>query len=354
MYANITKVLARGLMSPLPLRYFFEITHKCNLFCPFCYIGKGRIKEEMTLSQWENIIKQIPRYSLVTLVGGEPLTREDFCEILEMVSKRTFNKTHVVTNGILMNDKITDSFIKNKLLLLSVSLDGFGENHDKYRDRAGIFNKITSNLDNLSEQCKKRNTNIMVDIKTIVLKENFDDIIRLYELATNKGFEYFSLSFLRNNNLKQNPNLKDTFGKEFYSQDYPTELYFDMEDFEKMYLELQKIKKYSKTKIRFAPKFEDENEKIELNRIKKFFLDDREKPVQELYKPCLYPYSNIIINPVGDVYPCLSYRMGNLNKQTLKEIINGKKCRFFRRKLDSFKVFKSCAMCCELKIKESK
>ena len=73
----------------------------------------------------------------------------------------------------------------------------------------------------------------MVDIKTIVLKDNLEDILKLYEFATNKGFEFFSISFLRNNNMKQNPNLSDIFLKEFYAQNYPVELYFDMEKFEK-------------------------------------------------------------------------------------------------------------------------
>ena len=71
------------------------------------------------------------------------------------------NKVHVVSNGVLINDEIIKAFIKYKLLLLSVSLDGYGETHDKNRGKDGIFDKIISNLENL--KAKKKNQ--MVDIK---------------------------------------------------------------------------------------------------------------------------------------------------------------------------------------------
>ncbi|MBR2068341.1 MAG: radical SAM protein [Candidatus Gastranaerophilales bacterium] len=338
----------------LPVRFFFELTHRCNLFCPYCYLGKNRVKEEMTTVQWLDVIKQIPFYSFITLVGGEPLIREDFPEILSACAKKTYNKTHVVTNGVLIDEKIVDSFIKSKLLLLSVSLDGWMEHHDierGHKDKTkSAFKRILKNLDDLSLQCKASHTNIMVDIKTIVLKDNLEDILKLYEFATNKGFEFFSISFLRNNNLKQNPCLSDNFTKEFYAQNYPIEPYFDMEKFEKIYLEMQKMKKYSKTKIRFAPKFDEHNSKLELDKIKRFFTEVN-KPVNEIYEPCLYPWANTIINPMGDIYPCLSYKMGNVKDTKIIDIFNSQKYLRFRENLKNSHVFSSCQMCCELKVK---
>ena len=84
----------------MPLRYFFELTYRCNLKCPYCYIGKNRDKDELLTKEWFDIIEQIPFYSFVTLVGGEPLLREDFCEILFKCARKTLGKMNVVTNGI--------------------------------------------------------------------------------------------------------------------------------------------------------------------------------------------------------------------------------------------------------------
>ena len=152
----------------VPFRYFLELTYRCNLQCPYCYVGNDRNKQELTLEEWKKVIDQIPFYGIVTLVGGEPLIRKDFIDIFAYVSKKVWNKTHVVSNGILLNDEIIKAFIKHKLLLLSVSLDGYGKKHDINRGKEGIFDKIISNLDNLKTQKPKQ----MVDIKTIVLENN--------------------------------------------------------------------------------------------------------------------------------------------------------------------------------------
>ena len=117
---NYCRFMEKRNKAILPLRYFFELTHLCNLNCPYCYVGTNRVKKELTTSEWFDVIKQIPFYSFVTLVGGEPLIRPDFCEILDKISKKTLGKVNVVTNGVLMDDKIIDAFIKSKMLLLSV------------------------------------------------------------------------------------------------------------------------------------------------------------------------------------------------------------------------------------------
>ena len=331
----------------MPLRYFFELTYRCNLKCPYCYIGKNRDKDELLTKEWFDIIEQIPFYSFVTLVGGEPLLREDFCEILFKCASKTLGKMNVVTNGILMNDEIIDAFIKSKMMLLSVSLDGWGETHDKNRAAKGIFNKIKTNLDNLNSRKKRP----MVDIKTIVLKNNIEDILTLYEYCTNSGFEFLSVSFLRNNDLKQNSNLRETFGEEFYKTNYPIEQYFNLDEFEKIFKEINKIRKHSKTKIRFSPKFEDNDPKCELAKIRKFFTQKNNMAAEEIYEPCKYPFSNMMINPSGDVYPCLSLKIGNVRGAKLIEVFNKAKFKCFRNNLKYSKVFTSCQMCCELKVK---
>lgn len=345
---------SRSGKAMIPLRYFFELTYLCNLQCPYCYVGQDRNKKELTTEEWFNIIDQIPFYSFVTLVGGEPLVRKDFIPILERTAKKTFGKLNVVTNGILINDEIIDAFIRTKMMLLSVSLDGYGENHDKNRAKEGIFDKIISNLDNLNAKKGKSRGKCgpMVDIKTIVLENNLDDLPKLYKLCDEMNFDFLSVSFLRNNDLKQNSVLRDTFGEEFYSQKYPIKRYFDMEHFKEVYKEIEEMSKKSKVQIRYAPKFEGVNNGADaLQKIEKFFSYEENKPIQEIYEPCKYPFSNIMINPQGDVYPCLSLKIGNVRENSLKEVFNMPKYRCFRKNLKASGVFESCQMCCELCVK---
>ncbi len=328
----------------MPLRYFFELTYRCNLQCPYCYVGDDRLKQELSTQEWFDVIEQIPFYSFVTLVGGEPLIRKDFISILEKVCKKTCGKVSVVSNGILINEEIVKAFVKNKMMLLSISLDGYGENHDLNRGQNGIFDKILTNLE-MIKSYKKRP---MVDIKTIVLENNLDDLPKLYKLCSDMGFEFLSISFLRNNNLKQNSKLFDKFVPEF-NENYPIKKYFDMEHFKEVYAELEDLSKKSNTLIRFSPKFE--NSANPLQKIEEFFNYPENKSVNEIYKPCKFPFSNTFITPEGNLYPCLSQKMGNVKENTIKEIFNKPNYCYFRKNLKASNVFGACQMCCELELK---
>ena len=230
------------------------------------------------------------------------------------------------------------------MLLLSVSLDGYGKTHDLNRNKDGIFDKIINNLDNLNSRKKRP----MVDIKTIVLENNLDDLPKLFKLCDSKGFEFLSISFLRNNNLKQNSILHNSFIDEF-NGNYPIKKYFDMEHFKEVYKEIESLQKRSNVRLRFSPKFE--NCPNTLSAIEKFFNTPAKTPIQEIYQPCKFPFSNTFITPAGDMYPCLSMKMGNLKEGTIKEIFNKPHYCCFRKNIKAAKVFGACQMCCELDIK---
>lgn len=325
----------------IPLRYILEITYRCNLRCPYCYVGEHSSSYEMSTSEILDIIKQIPSFGFITLVGGEPLIRQDFLEIFEAASRQTFGKTNLITNGSLLTEEISESLIKNKLILLSVSLDGYGENHDKNRQKEGLFEKVTGNLEIFNS---KRKNKPLVDIKTVVLENNLDDLPKLYKYSKDMGFDFFSMAFKRNNMLKQNSCLRDTFGEEFYKEEYPIEQYFDMEHFKEIYKELISLSKNSKTLLRWAPKFKPRGD---ISKIEDFFSKGN-TPVKDIYKKCVFPYSNIFINPEGDIYPCLALKVGNIRGKKIKDVLNTPEYRCFRKNLKASKLFNSCQMCCEL------
>ena len=358
VYADISykSFLNKTGSAIIPLRYFLEVTYRCNLNCPYCYIGHERKKDELSYDEWIRFISQIPRYAFITLVGGEPFIRDDFIQIMEFASKKVFGKVNVVSNGTMLNEKTIDSIIKSRIILLSVSLDGWGKTHDINRNKDGIFDKIISNLEIVNK--KRKNHPTMVDIKTIVLKNNLEDIYKLYEYCTREGFEFLSVSFLRNNNLKQNAILKDSFEPVFYEPRYDIDPYFDIEHFLDVYKRICSLSRKSKTRIRFSPKFEGGGYIKETKRIKDFFApenkEDLKRHPSEIYYPCKYPYSNMMINPSGDVYPCLSFKIGNIKEMSIKELFNLPKYKCFRKNLKYSKSFSSCQMCCDLKVKDKK
>ena len=325
----------------MPMRYILELTYNCNLKCPFCYITEDRHKNELTTQQWFDIIEQIPDYAFVSLVAGEVILKKDFLEIYEKISQK-HRKVTLISNGLALNEELINSLVKNKLLLLSVSLDGYGTNHDKSRNFKGLWDIVINNIELLNS---KRNSgkNPMLDIKTCILEHNLDDLPKLYKEANRLNAQFFSLSFIRKQPLRQNSKLWEVFGEEFYKTEYPVECYFDLEHFLEIYKELESISKQSKTVLRYAPRF---NAVGDAKKIEKFFKSTN-KSINDLYKPCNIPMTSIYITPEGFVYPCLSYKVADLKEMSIKEAINTPKFKCFRKNLHYSGVFTSCQMCCD-------
>ena len=324
----------------MPIRYILELTYRCNLKCPFCYITGNRNIEELSVEEWIKIIDQIPPFTLISLVAGEVLLKEGFDEIYKKTSEK-FRKVTLISNGLKLDEKTIDLLVKHKLFLLSVSLDGIGENHDKTRNHPGLYNKIINNLELFNQ--KRKSSGSMLDIKTCVLENNLDDLPLLYKEAMKLNAQFFSLTFIRKQTLRQNSILWDDFSHEFNIDTYPIELYFNMEHFKEVYKELESLQKNSKTILRYAPRFKATGD---LDKIEKFF-NFGNRPVTELYKPCHIPMTSLYITPNGNIYPCLSLRVANLKEVTLKEAINTVKYKCFRKNLHAAKVFNACQMCCD-------
>ena len=341
LYSKYAFDIKTGIIK-MPVRYLLELTYNCNLRCPFCYITEDRKKNELTTEEWFSVLEQIPAFSLITFCAGEVILKKDFIKIYEKASSR-FRKISLITNGLALTEQMIDSFIKNKLLLLSVSLDGYGKNHDEIRNYTGLWEKVNSNLELFNKKRNGKKTP-MLDIKTCILDNNLDDLPKLYEHAIKLNAQFFSLTFLRKQPLRQNSRLWNEFSEEFWQKIYPVECYFNLKHFKEIYKELATMSKKTKTILRYAPRFNPTGDE---EKIEKIFTSGN-KPISELYESCSIPMTSIYVSPEGDIYPCLSYKIASLRETTIKEAINIPKFKCFRKNLYHSKVFNACQMCCDL------
>lgn len=349
-----------------PLRFFLEPTYRCNCRCPFCYVGEHRADGELSTSQWLGVIQQIPRWAFISFEGGECTLRSDFLVLLAAARRRVLGKVNVLTNGTVLNPVQLGRLVDEAPLVLSVSLDGLEDTHNRLRGEKR-FAQVWDTLERVAFLRRQKLLPLpWLDVKLVLLPENVGEVAALYEACAKLGVEYFSISLRNDTNLKQNSRLRPALSPEFTSGCYPRAAY-DLEAVQAMMIQLHGLRQRYPLALRWAPKFmgyapsqaevracrqqglpeswcgsASHREWLQL----KSFLTNPAPPAC-LYRPCTLPFSSLFINPQGDVYPCLSVRWGNVQDMALCDIWNGEAARNFRRALQVRGVFPACQMCCE-------
>lgn len=129
-----------------------SVTKRCNLNCSYCG-AKNEKSQELTPEQIEKIVRIFAFFGItkVRLTGGEPLVREDICEIAERISNIDgIKKLAVTTNGINLK-KTAESLKKAGVTAVNISLDT--TDNEQYKKITGSdgLGKVFEGID----ECEK-------------------------------------------------------------------------------------------------------------------------------------------------------------------------------------------------------
>ena len=145
-----------------PLTISLELINRCNLNCIMCYKKHhSQPKFELSLKDIEKILAECRENKLPSLIlglGSETLMYKDVNKVLEMIRAAGIQDIFFGTNGVLLNEEIIESLIKNKISRVEISLDAATEEtYNKVR-RVPVLKKIERNIENLIAAKKKFNS----------------------------------------------------------------------------------------------------------------------------------------------------------------------------------------------------
>jgi MoaA/NifB/PqqE/SkfB family radical SAM enzyme len=159
----------------------------CNYWKQPCY------ENELTLDEISDIISN-PLFSSIekmVLSGGEPTLRKDLIDIARTVLdlRPRIKDLTLITNGLeteLVTEKVNEllhlvSDRKGTKLNVSVSLDGYGEIHEKIRRVPQAFKQVSETLRRLKELRNK--TPFYLCSTSVVQPMNISNLPRLIEFA---------------------------------------------------------------------------------------------------------------------------------------------------------------------------
>ena len=187
------------------------VTENCNIRCKYCVYSeqyphfKGYSSKKIN---FEKAKRSVDYYAelhnmrvacgykgepFVTFYGGEPFLEFDLiCKIVEYCNTVLPNsKYHLTTNGTILDDEIIEFIIQNKFVV-TFSLDGNKDNHDRNRyfsGNKGTFDLVYKNICKLQE--RKKQLNISAPIAFNCCYDNHTDLAKALEFY-NKNEELFS------------------------------------------------------------------------------------------------------------------------------------------------------------------
>ena len=169
---------------------FIEITNSCNMKCKHCMnwsvenSSEGFDKEKILMlveDLHENNTEEI------YISGGEPLLYPYIDDVILYASSLGIKVT-LATNALEISNHI--EVIKKGVQLVSISLDGIGETHDKFRGVPGAFDNCVK-MFKLLKQSK-----VKTRISAMIWKENVDELEEMISLAKSCGVSKVNLAFL--------------------------------------------------------------------------------------------------------------------------------------------------------------
>jgi MoaA/NifB/PqqE/SkfB family radical SAM enzyme len=198
--------LVANTITPAPLVVRLRISKRCNLSCTFCYQADSLNKKELnhlSLDEWEKILDQLPKNTIIDITGGETFIAKNFVEVLELILERGF-RTSLITNGSYPNEQIISSLVKNKLYFFMISVDGLEKTHNSIRGNKKSFQNICKTIETLESEKKKRSSKFpILCLKVSIAEENYKEIPETISFfKENYGIEDFTLNLLYQNKVR--------------------------------------------------------------------------------------------------------------------------------------------------------
>jgi MoaA/NifB/PqqE/SkfB family radical SAM enzyme len=125
----------------------------CNLHCPGCYSDSDDKRNALEWSLVDRIMEEAKslwgeRFFVIS--GGEPFAyRSEGKGIMELFEKHQDCFFMVYTNGILIDEQVSERLSKAGNALLCLSVEGFRERTDARRG-AGVFDRVLETMDRLN------------------------------------------------------------------------------------------------------------------------------------------------------------------------------------------------------------
>ncbi|MCD4703627.1 MAG: radical SAM protein [Methanosarcinaceae archaeon] len=181
-----------------PIELVIDPVNICNLHCPLCPTGQGRMersKGKMSFDNFRKVIDELGTYLYeVDLHNwGEPLLNEEIYAMISYAHKRNI-KVNLSTNLNFFDEDKAKKLVESGLDHLIVSLDGASqETYRQYRV-GGDFDNVIKGIKSIIHIKKEQNKTFPVlTWQFLVMAQNEREISEAEQMANDLGVDKFEL-----------------------------------------------------------------------------------------------------------------------------------------------------------------
>ncbi len=307
----LTKWRKKPIQWGLPFTVSIEPTTACNLRCPECPSGlrafsrpTGNLKADFFKNMMDEMSKEL--MYLIFYFQGEPYINPKFLDMVKYASDKGVY-TITSTNGHFLNDENAKKTIESGLDRMIISVDGTTQEvYENYR-KAGKLENVLAGARNMVKWKKKMNSKTPhLIFQFLVVKPNEHQIPEIYKLAEEIGVDEVKLK---------------------------TAQIYDYENGNELIPTIDKYSRYAKG------------------------ADGKYSVKNELLNHCWKLWHSCVITWDGMVVPCCfdkdaEYRLGDLKKESFKELWQGEEYQKFRSMLlqgrDKIDICTNCTEGCKV------
>lgn len=274
-------------VNSMPVSIGAELTNNCNLHCPECLSGSGRMLRNrgyMDIGLFIKVMKELGPflYNTNLYFQGEPMLHPLF---FSFIGSSSSTYSVVSTNGHFLSPENSEKLVRSGLSKLIISLDGIDQDtYSAYRIKGNV-NTVLDGIRYVTDAKKRFNSSLKIEIQFLVNKLNEHQIPQIRQLVekVNASLSLKSMQIID----------KEKIGS---------------------WLPLNgKCRRYKKKNGEYVIK-------------------------NSLPNRCARLWLNPVITWDGKVIPCCfdknaEYVMGDLNQDSFREIWNGPKYRIFRKSI---------------------
>ena len=340
---NSEEYLARKVeLESFPWHVQIGADNRCNLRCAFCladaYRKEGRVHlqdqkiRKNPLEIFQMLVPYMPYWKLLSLTGpGESLINPKISQVIQLARSSSGCDIVITTNGILINQRLTNIFLDCGLTEVSISMDSLDpETYSRLRVN-GKLEKVLRGIKFINDEKKRRGSSLpRINITPTFFKQNIHELPYFVDFAAANGIHQ----------LQASPG-------QVYREDWLSESLLGIPDLTRK-IALQAEKKASEMGVTLINNLR----MVYINRgnpLKRLFRRDEPENFPTDPSTCMKPWSSLYVEPDGEVRPCCyqSPVLGNIYEESFEEIWNGSRARELRLSMIDRTPPQPCVQCYE-------